>query len=89
MADDDAKKNAAAEVDIEIWKIKKLIKKLEEARGCARVCYTSAATHACSAYGLRLCVHSAIGALQQRHEHDLADPATQVSNIRGSQDACR
>jgi len=33
MADDDAKKNAAAEANIEIWKIKKLIKKLEEARG--------------------------------------------------------
>uniref|UniRef100_A0A7S2DTH2 Eukaryotic peptide chain release factor subunit 1 n=1 Tax=Haptolina brevifila TaxID=156173 RepID=A0A7S2DTH2_9EUKA len=33
MADDEAKKNAAAEANIEIWKIKKLIHKLEAARG--------------------------------------------------------
>jgi hypothetical protein len=35
MADkSEEEKNKAAEANIEIWKIKKLIKKLEEARGC-------------------------------------------------------
>ena len=45
MADKSEEEKAkAAEANIEIWKIKKLIKKLEEARGCAG-CHNYAAAH--------------------------------------------
>jgi hypothetical protein len=95
MADkSDEEKARAAEANIEMWKIKKLIKKLEEARGCVTATTPTLVPVLACAPPPRGCLTCHALSLscavpQEWHQHDFAHLATQVTNLCSREDACR
>ena len=53
MSEEKSAADVASDANIEIWKIKKLIKSLEAARGCALALYHEPAKTQCACVGCR------------------------------------